>query len=866
MKTKDRIYGRMVKKIVAGVLMITLTVSIPVAQKQESMVKAETVSRRVEWNIKCLNAEKSYEESKNLKKIKVAILDSGLDYDEDLPAVEKKDFLGEEELHPLYQDMTGHGTSVASLICARENEDRITGIAANVELYIGRIFGYGNDAPVDRVVKAVNWAIDRKVNIIHMSFGTQEYSGELEDAIEKAYKSGILIIAAAGNAGQAPEDESTIEYPAAFDNVISVGATNKYNNMSDFSSTGTELDVVAPGDQILTDGAFGGVSVDNGTSISAAQVTGVAAVLWGKHPDKSNEFIKSLLVGSANKEAVNSEDCGEGLVDYKEADNNYEKMNKAYQEYKKEGISEKKAVEKAEGQMPENVKSVEEHGEVNYVNASWSKENHKSMADNANNEDKNPVYVDAININFVKMGAVQTDNLDNWKGIHENGCFNGTGNYFANTHYLYCMAKKYIGGIASFPTDNELKVNGKSLNKKSISIISGKLKAQNALTDYFKSFQNERYELSKEYNKDLLVQVETDVKTQGYVLLGAAIHNITDALSHRVCKQTSKKYGSVWCGVIHDCKPEKENRKDAKSTLWRKYIETGMKKKEEKETEEKETVKLNGNQKFFKYMLKNFAIADNATPSEQHPEVLNHMANQATIAAKSILASLNSQETWYNIMKNNIRGDGKLKLANINEYWSEFVNIKNAKFGKKLAVPKSKKKLKKIELKYTLKGEGKTQVLQIRSNKKYGCVLYISKTKGKGCRKNGILVKEDENNQFALELRKNKPNIIIENWLGTNAKFTKVCPKFKIKYSCRGMKNVRLKKGIKNKIQVAKIGKNVTFKTKGKIFEMTKGKKKLKGWRLKKTKGNKAKRFSLNTNVVYPQNRGDNITLYPIFE
>lgn len=75
--------------------------------------------------------------------------------------------------------MTGHGTSVASLICARENEDRITGIAANVELYIGRIFGYGNDAPVERVVKAINWAMERKVNIIHMSFGTEEYSGEL---------------------------------------------------------------------------------------------------------------------------------------------------------------------------------------------------------------------------------------------------------------------------------------------------------------------------------------------------------------------------------------------------------------------------------------------------------------------------------------------------------------------------------------------------------------------------------------------------------------------------------------------------------------------------------------------------------------
>lgn len=197
-----------------------------------------------------------------------------------------------------------------------------------MELYIGRIFGYGNDAPVERVVRAVNWAVEEKVDIIHMSFGTEEYSGELEDAIEKAYRSGILIIAAAGNYGRAPEDESTIEYPAAFDNVIAVGATDKYNNMTEFSSTGTELDVVAPGDQILTDGAFGGVAVNQGTSISAAQVTGIAAVLWGKYPDKSNEFIKSLLVGSANKEAVNSEECGEGLVDYREADKNYEEMNR----------------------------------------------------------------------------------------------------------------------------------------------------------------------------------------------------------------------------------------------------------------------------------------------------------------------------------------------------------------------------------------------------------------------------------------------------------------------------------------------------------------------------------------------------------
>lgn len=542
--------------------------------------------------------------------------------------------------------MTGHGTSVASLICARENEDRITGIAANVELYIGRIFGYGNDAPVERVVKAINWAMERKVNIIHMSFGTEEYSGELEDAIEKAYKSGILIIAAAGNAGQAPEDESTIEYPAAFDNVISVGATNKYNNMSDFSSTGTELDVVAPGDQILTDGAFGGVAVDKGTSISAAQVTGVAAVLWGKHPDKSNEFIKSLLVGSANKEAVNSEDCGEGLVDYKEADKNYKEMNEAYKEYREDGISEKKAVQKAESELSENTKNVEEHGEVNYVNASWSKVNHRNLAYNANKEQGQHKYIDANNINFVKMGAVQTDNLDNWSGIHENGCFNGMENYFANTHYLYCMAKKYINGTADFPTKEELKVNGKNLNENSISIISEKLKEPNRLSDYFKSFQNKKYDLEDDYLDELLKQIENDIPTQGYVLLGAAIHNITDAFSHRACKKTSKKFGNVWCRVIHDCNEKLKERKNAISSVWKRYIAGKQ---------------GSDNKKFFQYMLKYFAVADLAEATDVHSEVLTYMEKQASIAAKSILVSLKSQETWYNIMRNEVKGKKKFK-------------------------------------------------------------------------------------------------------------------------------------------------------------------------------------------------------------
>ena len=845
MKTENKKYISIIRKAVSGLLIVTLTVSMPVTQKRkETEVKAETISRQTEWNIRCLKAEKSYEESKNLKKIKVAVLDSGLDYDKDLPVSAQKDFLGAKELHPLYQDMTGHGTGVASLICARENEDRITGIAANVELYIGRIFGYGNDAPVERVVRAVNWAIEEKVDIIHMSFGTEEYSGALEDAIEKAYRSGILIIAAAGNYGQAPEDESTIEYPAAFDNVIAVGATDKYNNMTEFSSTGTELDVVAPGDQILTDGAFGGVAVNQGTSFSAAQVTGIAAVLWGKYPDKSNEFIKSLLVGSANKEAVNSEECGEGLVDYREADKNYEEMNQAYEEYKKEGVSEEKAVEKAEEEIPENKNSVEQHGEVNYVNASWSRNAHLTVVEEGN--EKNPGttgqtaengYITSENITYVKMGAVHADRYKAWSGMSANPYFHGRDNYFVNTHYLYCMADKYIGGTAGFPTAEELTVNGRTLKK--TKVIEGKLKETNGLTNFYKSFQNNDSFKEKEFTEELRKKIETDVNAQGYVFLGLAIHNLTDVFSHNVYKKTAKRYGGIWCPTVH--------RNKNKAIEWQNRIansnNVGIKEKE-----------------YLQYLIKNFAISD-LRAAQDNPVNLEKMYQVASEAGICILAARDSSKTWYELLKTKLNKakPGGLRIKQINEQWKALTG-KEGNF-KKFSVGKNNK-AKKIQVSYTIKTYDKKLGISVMVKRACGYSVYVNN-------KSIYNSSHMENIIEASKLKKKK--VKIRYYRGYKQKST-YCPiKFTIRYSCKGMKNVKLKKGKKNKVQFAQIGKNVTFVPRDNIFEMTKGKKKFKGWHLKKSKNDnmsnvKYKARKKMKSEKYPENMGNEITLYPVFK
>ena len=521
------------KRMIA--ILILLSILAECAAFGRHTTEAETLSKEAEWNIKCLKAENSYADSKRLPKIRVAVLDSGLDTDRNIPFAKRKDFLGEEELHSMFQDETGHGTSVAGLICATENDERITGIAANAELYVARILDASNEAPVDRVIEALEWAMQEKVHIIHMSFGTKYYSEELEETIKKAYRQGILIIAAAGNDGNAAEDESTIEYPAAFDEVISVGATDVDNSVMESSSTGDELDVVAPGNRILSTGAFGGVVVDDGTSVSAAQVTGIAAVLWGKHPDKSNEFIRQLLVGSANTEAVHGA-CGNGLVDYTQTNLNYKQMNSSYRTYKKQGLAEKTAIQRAASELPENTASVKSHeGKVPYVNGLWSRTRHEEMTQATN-------AIAESDIAFVKAGARLPDELDSMKQMSKHPCFHGDGNYFANVSYLLAYAKQLIKeGKEQLPEFKGFFVNGDAYNKLNLQ------KQYNIQTELGDSL-NKFYAGCINKLNSSLTNNTMSAQQKGYAILGLALHTITDTFAHmgyRKEKDTNNFYEIV---------------------------------------------------------------------------------------------------------------------------------------------------------------------------------------------------------------------------------------------------------------------------------------------------------------------------------
>ena len=144
-----------------------------------------------EWNMQMINADENSEKSKD--KIKVAIIDSGVDYTNGIKVAERYNLVpGEEDINIIYEDRTGHGTAVAAIIAANsKDKDGISGIAPdNVELYSVKALDCENKAPLSRIVDGIYWAVDKGVNIINLSLGTKTNA----DILEQAIKYGLKVV------------------------------------------------------------------------------------------------------------------------------------------------------------------------------------------------------------------------------------------------------------------------------------------------------------------------------------------------------------------------------------------------------------------------------------------------------------------------------------------------------------------------------------------------------------------------------------------------------------------------------------------------------------------------------------------------
>jgi len=214
-------------------------------------------------------------------------------------------------------DRNGHGSHVTGTICeTTDNQRGCAGIAPGVTLMPVRVLDETGSGSNFGIASGIVWAVDHGATVLNMSLGGAA-SRTLEEAVRYAVNKGVTVVASAGNAGV-----RGLTYPAAYAEVISVGAATKTGGRASFSQYGAGLTLLAPGVSILQQSfsrntGRSGYFYFSGTSMAAPHVTGACALLRSLSPGLSALQIRKALTGACRDRGPPGEDpeYGAGLLD-----------------------------------------------------------------------------------------------------------------------------------------------------------------------------------------------------------------------------------------------------------------------------------------------------------------------------------------------------------------------------------------------------------------------------------------------------------------------------------------------------------------------------------------------------------------------
>lgn len=235
---------------------------------------AEIQGQTTGWGITQIRANDAWSISKGAN-INVAVMDTGIDADhEDLKVVDGVKIIKGVTTEDVYNDDNGHGTHCAGIIAATNNDLGVVGVAYSASLYAIKVLDSGGSGYYTDMIKGLDWAISHGVQVVSMSFGGQTSTKAFESACKNAQSKGLVLVAAAGNGGNAK-----VLYPAAYSSVIAVGATDSSNARASWSSYGSQLDIMAPGVGIYSTYNDGGYTTLSGTSMACPHVSGTVALV-----------------------------------------------------------------------------------------------------------------------------------------------------------------------------------------------------------------------------------------------------------------------------------------------------------------------------------------------------------------------------------------------------------------------------------------------------------------------------------------------------------------------------------------------------------------------------------------------------------
>ena len=246
------------------------------------LVEQLEVVNEIPKGVEIIQAPEIWPETKG-KGITVAVLDTGCDTDHpDLMdrIIGGYNFTKDDGGDSLkFEDYNGHGTHVAGTIAATLNNSGVVGVAPEANLLILKVLGKNGSGKYDWIIKAIQYAIDQKVDIISMSLGGPNDVKALHDVIITAVNQNILVVCAAGNDGDGKDSTDEFGYPGCYNEVISVGAVNLERKSSGFTNSNNQVDLVAPGEKIISTYLNGTFATLSGTSMATPHVSGALALL-----------------------------------------------------------------------------------------------------------------------------------------------------------------------------------------------------------------------------------------------------------------------------------------------------------------------------------------------------------------------------------------------------------------------------------------------------------------------------------------------------------------------------------------------------------------------------------------------------------